>query len=291
MATLGSGSGSGYPGAIDTAGTEVDSPNVGKTLARAAVPNDIYAALVALMTALGTNPAGALSDVKTFLQTQHNTDGTHKASTFSGNITITLAQATVALKESGGASARMLAEGGGGTNAERNHITSNMIWNGTQWNRDDTSRPAWDLAVGGSLSDNMSISRAASGANPASPTTLVTFDNTGKITAGIVPLARMAYITDVTFTSIGTGAYGDQTITHSLGTDNVMCLMMIDGSWTNSIFMARRPDGRTAFCQIGSPAAYVLPAAPSTGQIAVRFRNESGITVTAVCRVAVLRES
>ncbi len=89
MAELGSGGGSDYPGTLDTNNTlEVNSPNAGKTKARAEVPNDHAAALVAIQTELGTDPAGTLTDVKTFLQAEHNTDGTH------GNITAGTIEAT-----------------------------------------------------------------------------------------------------------------------------------------------------------------------------------------------------
>jgi hypothetical protein len=82
MSNLGSGSGSSYPGTLDTqSAVEVDSPNANKTKARAAVPNDLAAAIIAVETALGTTPQGTKSDVKTFLQTQHNADGTHGAIT------------------------------------------------------------------------------------------------------------------------------------------------------------------------------------------------------------------
>ena len=74
MAEIGAGGGSGYPGALDTNSTlEVD----GSTLARADVPNDLVAAIVAIQTELGTDPAGTKSDVKTYLQTDHQTDGSH----------------------------------------------------------------------------------------------------------------------------------------------------------------------------------------------------------------------
>jgi hypothetical protein len=78
MGELGSGGGTSYPGTLDTDNTlEVNSPNAGKTKARAECINDANAAIVALETELGTDPAGTLTDVKTFLQTEHNTDGTH----------------------------------------------------------------------------------------------------------------------------------------------------------------------------------------------------------------------
>ena len=78
MGDIGSGSGSSYPSALDTHNNlEVNSPNAGKTKARAEVPNDLAAAIVAIETELGTDPAGTASNVKTFLQVEHETDGTH----------------------------------------------------------------------------------------------------------------------------------------------------------------------------------------------------------------------
>ena len=88
MGNIGSGSGSSYPGTLDTqTAVEVDSPAAGKTKARAAVPNDLAACVLAIETELGTNPKGSKADVKTFLQVQHNTDGTHSAITASATIT------------------------------------------------------------------------------------------------------------------------------------------------------------------------------------------------------------
>ena len=80
MAEIGSGSGSSYPSALDTnTSPEVDSPSVSKTLVRANVPNDLAAAIIALETELGTDPAGSLVDVKSFLQTEHGVSGVHDA--------------------------------------------------------------------------------------------------------------------------------------------------------------------------------------------------------------------
>jgi hypothetical protein len=83
MSEIGAGTGSSYPATLDTnSTTEVNSPAGGKTKARAEVPNDLAAAVVAIETELGTDPAGTTTDVKTFLQVEHNTDGTH------GDITV-----------------------------------------------------------------------------------------------------------------------------------------------------------------------------------------------------------
>jgi hypothetical protein len=64
MAELGSGGGSDYPSSLDTDTIkEVDN----STLARADVPNDSNAAIVAIENELGTNPSGAASDVAAYL--------------------------------------------------------------------------------------------------------------------------------------------------------------------------------------------------------------------------------
>src|SRR3990172_1634625 len=79
MSEIGSGNNSSYPGELDTNSIpEVNSPAVGKTKARKEPIEDLTNAVIKIETALGTDPAGSLTDVKTFLQTQHQTDGTHK---------------------------------------------------------------------------------------------------------------------------------------------------------------------------------------------------------------------
>src|SRR3990167_11378556 len=80
MSEIGSGNGSSYPGSIDTNSVaEVNSPNAGRTRARKEVVEDVSAEVIEIENELGTDPAGTLSDVKTYLQTQHQTDGTHKS--------------------------------------------------------------------------------------------------------------------------------------------------------------------------------------------------------------------
>ena len=83
MSELGSGNGTSYPSALDVDNTvEVDS----STTARADVPNDLAAAVIAVQTELGTDPAGSMTDMKTYLQTEHNTNGTHKKVTLTGEL-------------------------------------------------------------------------------------------------------------------------------------------------------------------------------------------------------------
>jgi hypothetical protein len=89
MGEIGSGGGSSYPTSLDT-DTSQESTS---TVARADVPNDLASAVVAIQTELGTDPAGTKTNVKTFLQTEHATNGTHGAITAtsivsSGNVTV-----------------------------------------------------------------------------------------------------------------------------------------------------------------------------------------------------------
>ena len=84
MAELGSGNGTSYPAALDVDNSvEADS----STTARADVPNDLAAAVIAVQTELGTDPAGTQTNVKTFLQTEHATNGTHSNIT-ANNLTL-----------------------------------------------------------------------------------------------------------------------------------------------------------------------------------------------------------
>lgn len=62
---LGAGNGTGYPATIDTdTSVEVDYPDPLATTARAAVPNDTNAAVIAIETELGINPSGAYDTVR-----------------------------------------------------------------------------------------------------------------------------------------------------------------------------------------------------------------------------------
>ena len=81
MSEIGSGSGSSYPGTIDVNATvEVDAPNAGKTKAKAAIVNDLAAAIIAIETELGVDPAGSKATVVARLDQEHNADGVHKDS-------------------------------------------------------------------------------------------------------------------------------------------------------------------------------------------------------------------
>ena len=71
---LGDGTATAYPTALDTNGSpEVD----GTTEVRAAVPNDLASAIVAIETELGVVPSGAQATVDARISQAHNTYGAH----------------------------------------------------------------------------------------------------------------------------------------------------------------------------------------------------------------------
>ena len=71
MAELGAGSGTGYPGAIDTDVTLEANTDY----ARIAVPNDLGAAIVAIETELGVAPSGGYATVVARLDGLSDTAG------------------------------------------------------------------------------------------------------------------------------------------------------------------------------------------------------------------------
>jgi hypothetical protein len=103
MSELGAGQGSSYPVSLDTdTTTEINQPSASKTKLRAACFNDLNAAILAVERTLGTTPQGTKTDVKTFLQTEHGTDGKHGTITVGGiAITATPTANAPALFDSG----------------------------------------------------------------------------------------------------------------------------------------------------------------------------------------------
>ena len=79
MGEIGSGTGSSYPGTLDTdASLEVSAPAAGKTKASANVPNDLASAILAIETELGIDPAGSKATVVARLNTSLEADGSPK---------------------------------------------------------------------------------------------------------------------------------------------------------------------------------------------------------------------
>ena len=177
MAEIGASSGTGYPSAIDTNSTpEVDSPSASKTLVRAATPNDLAAAVIAVQTELGTNPRGAAASVKAFLQAEHTTAGLHTA--FGQSLTIT---ETVS---AGVSAVPLLLKSSLQAEKARFVISSNANLN-LSINRDpvtpsqdDAGSPSWVLALNIST-DNFILQRSPAGST--SLTTLLTLNSSGAI--------------------------------------------------------------------------------------------------------------
>ena len=74
MSNLTTSGSSSYPGSLDSVTTLVDGAAGDQILARH--PNGLGAAVIAIETELGVDPAGTLADVTTRLGVAHNTDGT-----------------------------------------------------------------------------------------------------------------------------------------------------------------------------------------------------------------------
>jgi hypothetical protein len=137
MAELGSGNGSDYPSSLDTDNTLESTA----TTARPDVPNDLAAAIVAIENELGTTPSGTKSDVKTYLQTEHATDGTHAA------ITPTSITSSGAISGTTGTFS-------GGTKTDGTNLFKTTVLAMGEWNMNGTGSGAFTLAVAHGLGAN-----------------------------------------------------------------------------------------------------------------------------------------
>jgi hypothetical protein len=123
MGNIGSGTGSGYPSSLDYQSTpEINRPSAGMTKSRAQVPNDLAAAVIAVETELGTDPAGSTADVKTFLQVEHELDGTHKDNLINA-LTSTTATTSTNLSMNGEANSTTTLDVGNVTSGDRILVT------------------------------------------------------------------------------------------------------------------------------------------------------------------------
>ena len=167
MSELGAGSGSSYPGGLDTnAAIEVNSPNPGKTKAKAEVINDLAAAIIAIETELGVDPAGSKATVVARLDTEHNADGSHKDTlivTVSGhNQSISGRKIFASGIDTGiwglngtatvGIANRVAVSGIGGIFLGNNYVegAGNLIWSG---DNTFTGAASWAFAIAGNGND------------------------------------------------------------------------------------------------------------------------------------------
>ena len=96
-----------------------------------------------------------------------------------------------------------------------------------------------------------------------------------------------------TTASLGIGGLEDNTITHGLGADDVMVIIMAKGNsnpedWLASIV---RPDGtnRSEFGGEPSDPSFTLPSAPSSGDITIRVTNGGKGTQTVTINYLIIR--
>lgn len=235
MSELGAGSGSGYPGALDTDNT-LESTS---TTARADVPNDLASAIIAVQTELGLDPAGSLTDVKTFLQTEHNTNGTHDnslvamlagtqsftgAKTFTGTNTILEVEAT--RTDTGGANLFLYRSSD--TVADNNAI-GQIVFRGRNDNSQDVDYAAIQI-ISDDVTDTTEDSRMRfvlfSGGSAVVPLILVGADATFAGTLGVTGATTLAGLTAssssvIDFVLTNAGAEGGLRATHTTDTSGL----------------------------------------------------------------------
>lgn len=116
----------------------------------------------------------------------------------------------------------------------------------------------------------------------------------GKMTAGIVPLARVGASVDVAIPSTANGTNSSTVIiTHGLGTDDVT--VIVRGSNTHvygHVLLWRFPDGYIGtYERLGTTLAHVPISPPPSGQIYFIWRNDTGGTASPTFKVDILRRS
>lgn len=241
MAEIGAGSGSGYPGEIDTnASLEYNNSVSNRTKARADVPNDLAAAIVAIETTLGINPHGTRATVVSYLQQEHTPTGAHNDAyvvTTSGNnqhITGTkLFDAGIGVSNSG--------RFDGGIN-----VAASGFW--------------------GTYTGTYELGKVhLSGAVPW-------FSEGVRVSGRVVP-GNAGYYDQHTTASLAAGAEESWTITHGLGTNNVIVSVLGYGSSTQQWSLhARRPDGQGLYF---NGTTVNIASVPSAGNVAFTVRNNA----------------
>lgn len=145
----------------------------------------------------------------------------------------------------------------------------------------------WQFAIDGSGNAYIQCNTAAAG--DFSTSTFLSLDNTGKMTAGTVPLGRVGVTGSVTFTNVLAGAHGNSSIAHGLGTDSVKTLLA--GSRNiDSAISAWRPDGYFTIMVTGGTGG-TTSFLPASGNVTIAVRNNTGATDTFPVSYTILRES
>jgi hypothetical protein len=94
-----------------------------------------------------------------------------------------------------------LQSNGDGTNSDV-YLSTNAIWTGS-WNRDSTSRVAWNVTLS-AQTDALLIRRAAAAANPITWTNLLQIDSSGKVGIGVAPTVALDVVGSAKLSSAST---------------------------------------------------------------------------------------
>lgn len=116
---------------------------------------------------------GALAKARQHAQVAYKDE----ANTFTLNQLISKSRPELQLLHSGNQKGRVAA-----LTAHQMGILQNLMYDGTNWNLDDTAKSGWVLRlIGTDEGDGLNLSRASAGANPRTPASFFAVDNTGTI--------------------------------------------------------------------------------------------------------------
>lgn len=271
----GSGLGTDFPNDYDVDNIpEQNSPNPGKTKPRAELFFDTFAMISALQHNIGLNAQGSKANIGEFLALEHNANGTHKsASNTKANLpsVVTYNDAQNIFLES-----------------QRVEKATAPAWELRRTGIAIDAGGLWRLVIDGAGNILLQCNTAVAG--DFSSASAFTISTAMMLISGIIPLARMAFMTTLTFTSIASGGQSTQDVIHGLGTDNVAIILMLDDNAVFSIGVAsQRPDGFGAVISNGG-ANFPNVSVPASGRVQVGVYNNGGLTQTIRVRVYILRE-
>lgn len=155
----------------------------------------------------------------------------------------------------------------------------------------DATQPSWAMALHEGSNDRFALYRKPAGGVFGA---ILAFDNAGKMTAGIVPLARMGVSGSFTTASLETGGSDSRDIAHGLGTDNVKVLVFAQGSVDREKWLIgiNRPDGTHMSARGSGELSATLTGitVPSSGNVRFHTVNPTTNTQTFTVKYTILRE-
>ena len=254
MSEIGTGSGSSYPGSLDTnAAIEVNSPNPGKTKAKAEIINDLSQAILNIETELGVDPAGTKATVVARLDQEHNADGSHKDTLI---VTVSGHNQSISGRKIFASGISLGVDGLFGT--ATGHTTGKTVVgaSGAMWFQDDVR-----------TSGSIHLARNPVASLEAAPKQYV---DTSHINIGTLTIETINATTD----SSGAIEYTTSSSTIAIvlgvtGSINSNCSMI--AVWCNS-------GGRYSYLSTGKGTMPTEPTPSAPNKIAIRFRNNHSAT-------------